>query len=634
MKWFFRTQSPGEITRDPIVGEFFSTEAIDNPAQALVREGIQNALDAKVGQEISISIFLGKSSGATEIIKKSKWFDGNWEHVNANGNGLRDVPKKEDPCTYLVFEDFGTTGLLGDIKQPFDEPKNKNSFFYFFRAEGRTGKSEGDRGRWGVGKHVFPRSSRISSYFGFTIRSDDGKCLLMGHTILKSHKINENNYAPDGYFGEQYEENDLILPVSNEKTLDDFRKEFRLSRNNEPGLSIVVPYVDPDITPEHIKQAVVSEYFFPILKSELTVEIKTPNDKLTIDARNLLQIASSLSESSNDNLPSIIELADWSAFRSLGKEYVINPCIMEIPTWSDELIPENLFDAMREDFDAGRNLAIHAGIKVQEKGQPSKMSYFNAYIRQDGYKKGRPLFIREGIIISDIYGRGFSGISSPGVRSMVIVEDKPLATLLGDSENPAHTQWQKDSSNFKNKYVNGKYYIEFVTRFVSNVVNALGAKEKQKDPYLFASFFSLPLDKLGEQSPESVLSTPSTDGKKSKKDIFDVKGRQRLFQIIKIKGGFKIIPGDVKFTSSFRLNISTAYDLRRGNPTTKYMPSDFILDKPPIKYKDLRGVKIVAVEKNQISIDVTNSDFQMIVAGFDDKRDLFIKAQPEEVEND
>ena len=31
---------------------------------------------------------------------------------------------------------------------------------------------------------------------------------------------------------------------------------------------------------------------------------------------------------------------------------------------------------------------------------------------------------------------------------MVIVKDRPLATLLGDAENVAHTQWQKDSAKF------------------------------------------------------------------------------------------------------------------------------------------------------------------------------------------
>jgi hypothetical protein len=58
MKWSFRKMSRGETTRDPIIGEFFSTEAIENPAEALVREGIQNALDAKTGQAIRVRIFL------------------------------------------------------------------------------------------------------------------------------------------------------------------------------------------------------------------------------------------------------------------------------------------------------------------------------------------------------------------------------------------------------------------------------------------------------------------------------------------------------------------------------------------------------------------------------------------------
>jgi hypothetical protein len=45
MNWFYRIKAPDEKVRDPIQGEFFATEAIKNPADALVREAIQNALD-------------------------------------------------------------------------------------------------------------------------------------------------------------------------------------------------------------------------------------------------------------------------------------------------------------------------------------------------------------------------------------------------------------------------------------------------------------------------------------------------------------------------------------------------------------------------------------------------------------
>ena len=40
---------PGEINVDPIEGEFFTTEAIGSITDGLVRESIQNSLDAAAG---------------------------------------------------------------------------------------------------------------------------------------------------------------------------------------------------------------------------------------------------------------------------------------------------------------------------------------------------------------------------------------------------------------------------------------------------------------------------------------------------------------------------------------------------------------------------------------------------------
>ena len=45
-EWRFRRMLPGEMNIDPIESEFFSTEALDSMSDALVRESIQNSLDA------------------------------------------------------------------------------------------------------------------------------------------------------------------------------------------------------------------------------------------------------------------------------------------------------------------------------------------------------------------------------------------------------------------------------------------------------------------------------------------------------------------------------------------------------------------------------------------------------------
>ena len=280
MTWYFRKPSQGETTRDPIVGEFFSTDAISGAAEALVREGIQNALDAGVGGPVRVRILLANADHALPSARASSWFTGAWPHIEATGNGLRDTPSQNDPCQFLVFEDFGTTGLRGDVQQAFDEPGNRNSFFYFFRAEGRTGKSEGDRGRWGVGKHVFPRSSRINTVFGLTVRSDDNRRMLMGHTVLKSHKIGADHWSPDGHFGRR--PSALVLPTETPEILDKFALDFQVTRTTEPGLSLVVPFLDDEFTYPDLVRAVVDGYFFPILRGQVIVSVEFGGQRCSI----------------------------------------------------------------------------------------------------------------------------------------------------------------------------------------------------------------------------------------------------------------------------------------------------------------------------------------------------------------
>jgi hypothetical protein len=145
MNWHYRVKAPDEKVRDPIQGEFFSTEAIKNPADALVRESIQNAMDAALrvrdGEPtdlLRVRFFLASGIHALPTKQSSRWFDGSWEHFHASGNGLREPPQKTEPCPYLVFEDFTTTGLEGDLNQAEPMDGIRNSFFYFFRAEGRS----------------------------------------------------------------------------------------------------------------------------------------------------------------------------------------------------------------------------------------------------------------------------------------------------------------------------------------------------------------------------------------------------------------------------------------------------------------------------------------------------------------
>jgi hypothetical protein len=91
---------------------------------------------------------------------------------------------------------------------------------------------------------------------------------MMGRAILKSHAIEDQRVVPDGYFGEPRElaNGELIVaPVTNPATLDKFCCDFGLARQNRPGLSMVVPWYDPEITHNSLLLAVIEDYCFPIL---------------------------------------------------------------------------------------------------------------------------------------------------------------------------------------------------------------------------------------------------------------------------------------------------------------------------------------------------------------------------------
>lgn len=635
MGWHYRVKAPDEKVRDPIQGEFFSTEAIKNPADALVREAIQNALDATLKDDngkteniLKIRLFLATGDHALPGKNVAEWFEGTWEHFHAPSNGLRQAPQKTDTCPWLVFEDFNTTGLQGDVSQtdPIDE--KPNSFFDFFRAEGRSSKSAEDRGRWGVGKYVFPRSSRANAFFGLSVRNDDGKRIMMGQSVFKSHRAGGKFYCPDGYYGIK-DRSGLVLPISNADTLDKFSKEFHITRRNESGLSVVIPWIDPEITEQALIEATVRGYFFPILTGALTVTVETPTKTTVIDDSTLDEAALSLEEAESNDLLNLVELAEWASTRKPQDIFKLAPCSPERPEWSDNLIPKDQVAGLRKALESGNKVAVRASLTVREKGKTPKPAHFDLFLWKDGFENGRPVFIREGLIISDVRAP-----RARGIRSFVVTEAGPLGTLLGDAENPAHTEWQSKGENFRGKYTYGPSVLEFVSNAVANFVHAMTSQDDEEDKTLLLDIFSLPPDKA-EQEPAA----PEKKKKKKGRDTIDDPDPQepakKRYRVQKSPGGFVVTRGDAGTHPPALLNIQVAYDIRRGNPLRRYNTADFRLNQSPIKLDPApKGIKVLKKEDNRLMVEVIDPDFYLAIVGFDDKRDLFVNVKMEDGTDD
>jgi hypothetical protein len=187
---------------------------------------------------------LSGSGKALPAEKVQNYFGMLIPHLNSDDNDFHDIPDFSRPVPFLAIEDWNTIGLVGDpgeYEDPADDGE-KHNFYWFWRNVGRSGKVHDARGRWGLGKAVYPKSSLIRTYFGLTVRESDDPddpVLLMGESILKIHRIpnHPDIYYPYGYYGKfndrvsEYFVNPLDDIEDNDDIID-FITDFRLQRIN------------------------------------------------------------------------------------------------------------------------------------------------------------------------------------------------------------------------------------------------------------------------------------------------------------------------------------------------------------------------------------------------------------------
>jgi hypothetical protein len=552
--------------------------------------------------------------------------------VTAPGNGLRDQPAATDPCPFLVFEDFGTIGLTGDPSEHLVVAGVTNHFLNFFRAEGHSDKGEKDRGSWGVGKTVFPRASRISSFLALTVRSDDNKHLLLGRSILKFHQVNNQSYKSDGYLGLKRSD-DFMLPSEDQGTLAEFRRDFCIQRRLESGLSIVVPWYettgDDEITRDKVVDAVLHGFFYPILMGNLSVTIATRADEIRLDADSIAQQVESIGGTLARELLPIIALTEWAQTRTPSEfRSLVAPAADGSQAWSVGLVPPAVIQLIRESLAQHHRVALHVPMSVHPRDNSPQPTFFNVFLEHSDNENERPVFIRDELIIPDVRSPRV-----PQVRALVIVEDGPLATLLRDAETPAHTQWNQETSKFKNKYKFGPGAIKFVRLSVSELLHVINQAEQRPDPTITIDFFSLPAPPDDDDSVSTPRRRPrSVPGEGPVPPTPPPPPpRQRRFRIDKLRGGFSIRPGDPGAPVPPFIDIRVAYDVRRGNPLRRYHSADFDLDRAPIECdRQFNGGRVVSASGNRMLVALESSPFQVDVTGFDPDRDLYVKAEVQE----
>ena len=664
-EWRFARMTDAQVNQDPVQGQFFTSES-DLP-ERLVRESIQNSMDARLpGQTVRIRFAFSGAPGALSSAQARPYLDGLERHFEAvnqparrrqramsgksgkSGNEVKEqaaiyqaAQLLRQPMTYLAVEDFGASGLTGDIRANGSiEPGN--DFWGFFRAVGISVKDSTTGGSWGLGKWVFPDASQINSFIALTRRHDESRRLIMGMSVLKTHSIDGDKYPAYGHYAAADSADDfnwIPMPVDSSTPpgaadqINQMIGDFQLERGNDSGLSVVIPWPPDELHADGIARAVVTQYFVPIVRGDLEVEIidRRGNRRL-INNDTIERVLESVDrfdrdDESPESLSGAIRLARWAADIDHDDHYTAwAPTGSSNPFEADaDGAPELDLEPVREQFERGERLPIALYLEVQRNEDPApEGAWFYLYLERDNsLDQGHDYFVRGHLRIPHM-----DFIKQYNARALLVVEpESALGALLQDAEGPAHADWKPGAQRVRERWAAGARTRVIDVRFAA----------RRLLQRLVERPATLQFDALADLFPAHLakpVSGPTSEGDTlfPRPPTVPVPPSLTPLMISSRQDGFAIIKHAKATVAGSDWRVRFAYDVARKTPRTAFKRfqqsvddgiHDFSL------YDDQLAIRATAcspeiVGHNELELRIDDDTFEFGIAGFDD-RDLVVE---------
>ena len=636
--------APSEPNQNPFQGEFFSADL----PQRFVRESVQNSLDARAGRDpVTVRFTISGPGGAVSAEHADRYLTGLRPHfeavvrsesanVGSDSDRRRELEHRaalfDGSLPFLVVEDFGTTGLHGDIRAN-DIRAEGNDFWGFFRSIGISPKDDDAGGSWGLGKWVFPDASKLNAFIGVTRRAGEERFLLMGQAMLKLHESDGRKYPPVGFFAARSDEEDrdwLPMPVESVglspddveadhdvggSLVRDAMIDFGLRPGGQPGTSVVIPHPMDELTdPGNLAYAVIRQYFHPIIAGDLVAEIASPGESIrTINADTIADEARRTAsrdtddpEQQADAVVRAMELARWGLRQRNG--VVVADARRNRPA-----IASDQADQLRERYQNGERLAFRVQCRVRGR----RNSFRVCLERDDSLTAGHDYYVRGHLHIP-----GMDFLARHRARALVVVDNKSeLGHLLRDAEGPSHEKWRADAPRLKEKgWPAAATRVREVQHAAARILDALAEKpvEVQRDA-------------LSDLFPGTAGERSGPGPAKPSKPTVTPKEQPRV-RVRRVTSGFELVPAGNHNLSGEVLEVYMAYDVARG--TTKTALSrfekglragcpDFSLRNGRLTVES-HQCEVAIRSENEVEVRPEGPKFSLKVTGFDD-RDVVVK---------
>jgi hypothetical protein len=205
----------------------------------------------------------------------------------------------------------------------------------------------------------------------------------------------------------------------------------------------------------------------------------------------------------------------------------------------------------------------------------------------------------------------------PETHAAVEARDTPISQLLGDAENPAHTQWNERAERLRNNWQGGGMVLRRVRAALHELHAIVFDRLDREDADAFVDFFSIPKPARGRKGevtgskPPDVPPTPTA-----------------RFRVERKAGGFSIVsnPNVDLGAAPVKLHVKCAYDVLSGNPFRRFSEYDFSFFTDQIDFEKLHA-DCWATDFNEFDLVARKAEFRVDVVGFDQHRDLIVAAE-------
>lgn len=458
-KWHFGRETGREQLSDPM-SEHFK----DDLYTSLVRESIQNSLDAANGSEPVRVEFIYKQINSRDFPN----FFGLRNHIQGcidyYGNDAKKVYKPmldvfpendglKQTIPYLRVSDYNTKGMT------YADGDTKSTFYAFVRAIGVTVKDEtGARGgSFGYGKAAYYKMSPFSTVFISTMDTNYHRT-FEGASVLSTHKLNEEVLTSVGYY-----DNNNGKPITNG---DDIPVPFR---RDEPGSNIDIIGIEKENNSvDSIFTEVIRNFWMAIYEGILEVQVEN-------------------------------ELLNKENLFTLMKRYFPKMADNTKRNSSTYTNPRPYYDAVANaDIDDAHKLFTDKLASV------GNVKLYTAIIpEEEEMERTKVVFMRS--LKMHVYTQKYN--LSNSIAAVFICEDRNGNRILGHLEPPAHNEWKaKHWRDERNRIMpDGQLALDEIQQFIDRSFRLLiNAEEGESlDITELEDYLPIPADLLPDDDEES-----------------------------------------------------------------------------------------------------------------------------------